>query len=228
MRSMLLGGDFIGACERADGSLALLIGDVAGHGVAAAGTGAMLRAAWLGAAQGDVPLQSIAQLLDRLLINQADHAASAMATACLAEVNPAARELSLVRAGHDAPLLIAPGAITPLAGAHGPALGLPDSSRWPLNRIQLPARGALMMFTDGLTERRATPRSVRRFDDPSPHIDPENLLAKPPERAIDEMLAQIFPHGTEQLDDDLAVILLNLGQTAVTEGLRHQAVANSA
>ena len=36
VRAMLLGGDFIGACERPNGSLALVIGDVAGHGVAAA------------------------------------------------------------------------------------------------------------------------------------------------------------------------------------------------
>lgn len=48
VRSMLLCGDFLGACERRDGSLALVIGDVAGHGVAAAGTGATLRAAMAG------------------------------------------------------------------------------------------------------------------------------------------------------------------------------------
>jgi serine phosphatase RsbU (regulator of sigma subunit) len=228
LRSMLLGGDFIGACERPDGSLALLIGDVAGHGVAAAGTGAMLRAAWLGAVQTDVPLTSIARLLDRLLVNQADHGASTMATVCLAEVDRDARELRLVRAGHDAPLLIDPAAVTEIRGEHGPALGLGDSCDWPLQRIQLPSHGALMLFTDGLSERRATPRSVRRFDDPVPHIDPRRLLARPPGQAIDEMLAHIFPEGTEQLDDDVAVIVLSLGRTAVAAGASEERVANAA
>ena len=59
VNTMLLGGDFIGVAERLDGSLSLLIGDVTGHGPAAAGTGAMLRAAWLGAVQADVALESI-------------------------------------------------------------------------------------------------------------------------------------------------------------------------
>lgn len=228
VRSMLLGGDFIGACERPDGSLALLIGDVAGHGVAAAGTGAMLRAAWLGAAQTDVSLTSIAQLLDRLLINQADHGASTMATVCLAEVDHDARELRLVRAGHDAPLLIDPAAVAEIRGAHGPALGLGDPCEWPFQRIRLPGRGALMFFTDGLTERRATPRSIRRFDDPVPHINPRTLLANPPGQAIDEMLAHIFPHGTEHLDDDVAVIVLRLGHAAVAAGVSGERIANVA
>ena len=213
VRSMLLGGDFIGACERPDGSLALLIGDVAGHGVAAAGTGATLRAAWLGAAQGDVPLEAIPLLLHRLLTNQADHRASTMATACLAEVDGEARELRLIRAGHDAPLLITPGAITGLNGDHGPALGLGKPHDWPLQRLPLPAEGAIMLFTDGLTERRVTPASVRRFDDLAPHLEADKLLAQPPGEAIDELLAQMFPGGTEQLDDDVAVILLNLART---------------
>ena len=212
VRSMLLGGDFIGACERPDGSLALLVGDVAGHGVAAAGTGAMLRAAWLGAALSDVPLESLARLLDRLLINQSDHGASTMATACLAEVDAQARELRLVRAGHDSPLLIAPGVVTEVSVAHGPALGLPVESEWPTERIPLPDRAAIMLYTDGLTERRAMPRSIRRFAAVTPHIEPERLLGKPSGRAIDDMLQEIFPHGTELLDDDVAVILLNLAE----------------
>ena len=74
--TMLLGGDFIGVAERSDGSLSLLIGDVTGHGPAAAGTGAMLRAAWLGAVQGDVALEAIPPMLHRLLVNQADREAT--------------------------------------------------------------------------------------------------------------------------------------------------------
>ena len=48
------------------------------------------------------------------------------------------------------------------------------------------------------------------FDDLLPRIDPPALLTQPPEQAIDEMLARVFPEGTDQLEDDLAVILLTL------------------
>ena len=226
--TMLLGGDFIGVCERPDGALSLLIGDVTGHGPAAAGTGAMLRAAWLGAAQAGVAIEAIPELLHRLLVNQADRDAGTLATVCLAEVDPDGREIALLRAGHDSPLLITRGSVTALNREHGPALGLSGANRWPLQRIRLPGDAAIMLFTDGLTERRATPRSARLgYDELVPRIDARMLLSQPPGPAIDAILAQLFPRGTEQLDDDLAVILLNLSRMAGAEGTRRTAIANS-
>jgi serine phosphatase RsbU (regulator of sigma subunit) len=68
-----------------------------------------------------------------------------------------------------------------------------------------------MLFTDGLTERRRAVRAGQiGFDDLLPRIDAPALLTQPPERAIDDMLARVFPEGTDQLEDDLAVILLTL------------------
>jgi PAS domain S-box-containing protein len=228
VRSMLLGGDFIGACERLDGSLALLIGDVVGHGAAAAGTGAMLRAAWLGATQGDLAIEAIPRLLHRLLINQADSGASTMATACLAEIDARATELRLIRAGHDSPLLITPAEIAAVDAEHGPALGLSKSGYWPVQRVPLPSNAAIMLFTDGLTERRATPQSIRQFDELAPRIDMKTLLGKPPGQAIDEMLTRIFPGGTHELDDDVAVILVNLGRAEDSENGEREPIASIA
>ena len=94
---------------------------------------------------------------------------------------------------------------------HGPALGLEGRHHWPTQRYQLPSDAAIMLFTDGLTEQRRAVRAGQiGFDDLLPRIDVMALLSKPPERAIDEMLAQVFPEGTDQLEDDLAVILLTL------------------
>ncbi|HEY1508208.1 MAG TPA: PAS domain S-box protein [Solirubrobacteraceae bacterium] len=210
LNTMLLGGDFIGVCERPLGSLSLLIGDVTGQGPAAAGTGAMLRAAWLGAVQADVELDSIPRMLHRLLIEQADQTAT-LATACLVEVDRDGRSLRVIRAGHDSPLLVTPSKVVALNSVHGPALGLGGRHDWPTQHYQLPPDAAIMLFTDGLTERRAALRPGQiGFDQLLPQIDADTLLTQPPERAIDEMLAQVFPDGTGQLDDDLAVILLTL------------------
>ena len=136
LNTMLLGGDFIGVCERTDGSLSLLIGDVTGHGPSAAGTGAMLRAAWLGAVQADVELESIPNMLHRLLLEQDDREAVRLATVCLLEVDRDGRHAKVMRAGHDSPLLITRGAVTPLDGVHGPALGLGGHHHWPAQRWQ--------------------------------------------------------------------------------------------
>ena len=114
----------------------------------------MLRAAWLGAVQADVALESIPTMLDRLLVDQADREASKMATVCLVEVDPEAQQLRIVRAGHDSPLLITRESVTALNRVHGPALGLGGSATWPVRDVDVPAEAALMLFTDGLTERR--------------------------------------------------------------------------
>jgi PAS domain S-box-containing protein len=226
LNTMLLGGDFIGVCERTDGSLSLLIGDVTGHGPSAAGTGAMLRAAWLGAVQADVELESIPNMLHRLLLEQDDREAVRLATVCLLEVDRDGRHAKVMRAGHDSPLLITRGAVTPLDGVHGPALGLGGHHHWPAQRCQLPSDAAIMLFTDGLTERRrAVDAGKTGFDDLLPRIAPPALLTQPPERAIDEMLARIFPEGTDQLEDDLAVILLTLSAADVASAGDHARVA---
>jgi PAS domain S-box-containing protein len=229
MNAMLLGGDFIGVCEPPNGSLSLLIGDVTGHGPAAAGTGAMLRAAWLGAAQAGVPMGSLPELLHRLLVNQADRSASPLATICLAEIDPGAGELRLIRAGHDCPVLITPTGATPIDSEHGPAIGLDGARYWPLERVGLRDDTAVMLFTDGLTERRPAPRAPRLgYSDLVPRLDATAMLTAPPGRAIDTMLARLFPQGTEQLEDDLAVILVNLKHSAiVAEPSRRLRIAGS-
>jgi hypothetical protein len=75
---------------------------------------------------------------------------------------------------------------------------------------------------------RAWPGSVRRFDELAPRIDARTLLAKSPGHAIDDLLAQIFPSGTQELDDDVAVILVNLGRTAGAEIADREPSANAA
>jgi PAS domain S-box-containing protein len=229
MNAMLLGGDFIGVCEPPNGSLSLLIGDVTGHGPAAAGTGAMLRAAWLGAAQAGVPMKSLPALLHSLLVNQADRSSSPLATVCLVEIDPGGGELRLIRAGHDCPVLITPHGAAPIDSEHGPAIGLDGAGRWPLQRVPLREDTAIMLFTDGLTERRPAPDAARLgYSDLVPRIDPTEMLTAPPGHAIDTMLARLFPQGTEQLEDDLAVILVNLKRSAIiAEPAKRLRIANS-
>jgi hypothetical protein len=41
------------------------------------------------------------------------------------------------------------------------------------------------------------------------------MLTAPPGQAIDRMLARLFPQGTDQLEDDLAVILMNLKRSTL-------------
>jgi serine phosphatase RsbU (regulator of sigma subunit) len=84
---------------------------------------------------------------------------------------------------------------------------------WPLERVPLSEDAAIMLNTDGLTEYRPSPGSGRQFNDLAPRIQAKTMLDQPPGQALDQLLATTFPAGTEELDDDVAVILLNLSRT---------------
>lgn len=205
--AMRIGGDFLGVLERPDGSLALLIGDVAGRGAAAAGLGATLRSAWLATVHAGISTSEIPAVLDRLLEHHAEDA-GVFATACFVEVDRCAGTVSAVSAGHDAPLLITAQETTTLKVDLGPALGLGLSRARRLATTDLPVPGALLLYTDGLTESRehlGTPRlgveGLRR------QVDERQMLTKPAQQALDELLSESLP-SMHRLDDDLAVMLV--------------------
>ena len=195
---MLLGGDFIGVLRAADGSLSLLIGDVTGHGPSAAGTGAMLRAAWLGAVQADVELESIPKMLDRLPARAGRSRSGRLATVCLVEVDRDGRHAKVVRAGHDSPLLITPGAVarwtaftvrrsawavSALAGA-----ALPDCP---------PKRRSCCSPTGSPNAGPSTPAELG-FDDLLPRIDRRRCSTGRPSRRSTRCSRELFPEGHRQ------------------------------
>jgi sigma-B regulation protein RsbU (phosphoserine phosphatase) len=62
-------------------------------------------------------------------------------------------ELTFALAGHDPPILVpAEGAPEPLQVEGGRVLGLIEGSDYPVNRLRLGHRDAIVMFTDGVSE----------------------------------------------------------------------------
>ena len=88
---MLLGGDFIDAVTRPNGSVAAVIGDVTGHGPDAAALGASLRAAWRALALRGASLQASMKTLNSLTLDESDRAEQGelglglLATVCAVE-----------------------------------------------------------------------------------------------------------------------------------------------
>jgi serine phosphatase RsbU (regulator of sigma subunit) len=206
--AMRIGGDFLGVLERRNGSLALLIGDVSGRGAAAAGLGATLRSAWLATVHADVATSEMPAVLDRLLEHHTSDP-GVFATACFVEVDLSAGEVQAVAAGHDPPLLITPGATTELAMEAGPALGMRLSRGWPLARVELPRPGALLLYTDGLTESRSAPNVPRiGVEGLRDSIDANRMLSAPAGQALNELLDVNLSDSINDLDDDLAAMLV--------------------
>ena len=201
-----LGGDFYAATERADGSIALLVGDVSGHGPAAAALAAMLRAAWEGLVEADVPPQVRLRALNHLLLEHASFE-EFFATVCSVVINPDLTQAMITLAGHPPPIVVAAGAMIDLDLRPGVPLGVSDLATWTPRRVALPEAFSLLLYTDGVIEGRVTAIPTERFGE-------ERLLeafvqsqSQGRELLNEILLAARSAHGGP-LPDDAALLLL--------------------
>ncbi|MDE3203008.1 MAG: SpoIIE family protein phosphatase [Acidobacteriota bacterium] len=148
-----VGGDWYDAVDLGDGRLAVAVGDVVGRGLSAATTMGQLRAAMAAAA---IAAPGPSQALDILDRYAAPLPGSHCATAALAFVDTAAGELHYSRAGHLPPVIVTPdGTVAVLdGGGSWPFnVGL-DAPRPAAERASFPPGSLLLLYTDGLVERR--------------------------------------------------------------------------
>ena len=155
-----IGGDFFDLAVAADGSLAVVIGDVSGHGAEAGALSAKLRSAWRGCVAAGMPGADVARVLHHIVSEEA--AEDVHATALIAVIAADGSRMEAITAGHPAPLLLADGVST-LPVKPGLPLGVGGfSDVWPLTSIDLPGSWTMVFYTDGLVEMRARPGGSER------------------------------------------------------------------
>jgi anti-sigma regulatory factor (Ser/Thr protein kinase) len=118
-------------------------------------------------------------------------------------LNPATGELVYSSAGHPPAILVdADGAVRILEGGHGIALGVRPNWSRPEARVTIPPRGTLLLYTDGLIERRR-----RGLDDGISHV--VEVLRDGRTAALDDLanriMSAVAPGGGYQ--DDVVVLL---------------------
>jgi serine/threonine-protein kinase RsbW len=147
-----VGGDWFDLVVRQDGQAVAMVGDVVGRGLEAAATMGRLRSAASGLA---LVCPGPSELLDQLdRIADATPAAYLTTIAC-AYIDPPAADVRYACAGHPPPLLLDPaGAACFLQGGRSaPLIGLEPGQR-PEDRMEFPPGATLILYTDGLVERR--------------------------------------------------------------------------
>lgn len=150
-QGMDVGGDWYDVIETGGGRLALVIGDVQGHGVAAAATMGQLRSAVRAFALGGHPPQDVVRGTNRLLI---DLDPGQFASLCYVTLDPETGATLAVRAGHPPPLLRHPDGTTEVVHLEGGVvLGIADDATYPVTALRLEPGAVLALFTDGLVER---------------------------------------------------------------------------
>ncbi|WP_422774360.1 SpoIIE family protein phosphatase [Plantactinospora sp. WMMC1484] len=153
------GGDFYDAFALPDGRLAVVLGDVAGHDVQAAALMGQVRAALRALALSDPDPVPVLAGLDRLVASLSAEARSEelFVTVVYGLIEPEAERLTLASAGHPPPLIRRgspgqPGTARYVDVPPGVPLGL--SGRRSAVSVELPPGDTLLLFSDGVVERR--------------------------------------------------------------------------
>lgn len=146
-----VGGDWFDVFPLSDTSLALLVGDVMGHGIEAAAVMGQVRTIMHTYA---IDTSRPAAVLERTNAVMAKMLPGATATALCAVLDTATGELAYANAGHPPPLLSTPTAARYLTGGGGPLLGAIEEAGYSEGRVALGAGSAVLLYTDGLIEDR--------------------------------------------------------------------------
>jgi serine phosphatase RsbU (regulator of sigma subunit)/anti-sigma regulatory factor (Ser/Thr protein kinase) len=146
-----VGGDWYDVLDLKNQCVGFAIGDVAGHGMAAATFMGQLRSAIRAyAIDSDGPGEVITKLAEF-----SDRMHSRMATVIYATLNLSTWEVRFARAGHPYPLLLrSDGRTEFLSDSGGPPLGIRAGKAYEEHALTLSPGETLLLYTDGLIERR--------------------------------------------------------------------------
>jgi PAS domain S-box-containing protein len=153
-RPLQVGGDWYDVVNLDDGRVALIVGDCVGHGLAAATVMGQLRSACRALLLDKSSPGAVLAGLDRFA---ARLPGADCTTALCAVLTLATGELVYSSAGHPPAIMVhADGATAMLDGGRGLPLAIrPDQAR-PEAHVTMPARATLLLYTDGLVERRGS------------------------------------------------------------------------
>ncbi|WP_455359135.1 SpoIIE family protein phosphatase [Streptomyces sp. SYSU K21746] len=207
-----VGGDWYDVIPLSGMRVALVVGDVVGHGIHAAATMGRLRTAVHTLANLDLTpdevLSHLDDLVDRLAAEQeqADgHVPQVVGATCLYAVyDPVSRQCSLARAGHPPPVVVNPdGEVRLLDVPAGPPLGL-GGLPFEAAELKLAEGSLLALYTDGLIQ-------ARKRDVEESLADLCGALSVPA-RSLEETCgavedALLLDRPTDDVADDVALLL---------------------
>ena len=199
MNAIGFGGDWFDTVDPDEHRLVLIVGDVAGHGARAAARMALAQGAVRGLAMSST-LGHLPWLATRALTGSRPEF---FATVGLIEVDLRTMSVAAALAGHPPPMLRGPdGTVTRLGGDPAPPIGLVDAPRAEPLPIPLMAGSLIVLYSDGLVERRGENLADRldRLQEVVSDLD----SALDAERALSEICNEML---TDDSEDDVAILV---------------------
>ncbi|MGW1376145.1 SpoIIE family protein phosphatase [Streptomyces sp. NPDC002446] len=205
-----VGGDWFDVIPLSSTRVALVVGDVVGHGLHAAATMGRLRTAARNFAELDLAPDEVLTHLDNLVGRldrdegsedpTADGTGMIGATCLYAIYDPTSQRCVMARAGHPPPALVGPdGTVTIPDLPAGPPLGL-GGLPFETAEFQLPEGSQLVLYTDGLLEdrHRDLDTALERLRGALAHPN------RPPEDTCEAVLRTVVP---DHPADDVALLV---------------------
>ncbi|MFN2562649.1 MAG: PP2C family protein-serine/threonine phosphatase [Jatrophihabitans sp.] len=191
-----IGGDWYDAFLLPSGRLWLVTGDVAGHGLDAAVVMGRVRSALRAYALLDAPVAEVVALTDR----KVDHfEIGSMVTLVCATAPPPYDRFDVCSAGHLPPVLADPaGGASFLELPVGPPLGVTREARREAATVELTPGVVMLLYTDGLVERRETSLTQRLA------LLRDSTRADAPEAVCRDVMHDLV--GSDTTRDDIAVL----------------------
>ena len=155
---LMVGGDWYDVFTAPSGDLWIVVGDVVGHGLAAAVVMGRIRSALRAYTLLDLPPEEVLRLVDRKVCH---FEIDSFATVACAVSTPPFDTVRVALAGHPPPVVATPGQPTVLASVEvDPPLGVGSPARRSGASIGLEPGTVVAFYTDGLIERRHEPIDV--------------------------------------------------------------------
>jgi serine phosphatase RsbU (regulator of sigma subunit) len=196
-----VGGDWYDGIRLGESKLAVVVGDVTGHGLTAAADMALIRGMITALLHAGVAAEEVFSGVSRVLV---ERPVLVLATAALVIVDAAAERLTFATAGHPSPLLRRPGGqVQTLDTANSPMMGLRYGSGI-AETIPFSRGSRLVLFTDGLVERRdrGFDAGIEEAADRLTSL-PDDVTGR---EVVDALLERLI--GTDQPEDDIAIVVI--------------------
>lgn len=202
-----LGGDFYDFMAITPERSAIVIADVAGHGISAALIAAMLKfSLQIDDIETFSPVEIISSINRKFchILSHGDYI-----TLCLALIDTKRMRMNLVRAGHPHPLLCRTPANNTLINLspHGPPLGVEPDSFYDSMEIDLKPGDVILFYTDGLTD------ALAEAGQPSDLAHFLSHLMKHPQEAplAERILAEVSSLALgKEAEDDVSLLVVAL------------------
>lgn len=192
------GGDFYDAFELQGGRVAVLVGDVSGHGPDALDQTNSIRAGLSACLAAGLSPRAALESVGR---RAPAESSARLITVVVAVHDPATGTLTYATAGHPPPVLVGPCAYEPLTVASSPPIGVGFRTGLRETTVPLPSGSVACLFTDGLLEARTAGGMIgyERLTAMVAELGPDEQA----EALLDRVLAE-----ADETPDDMAVCLI--------------------